>query len=85
MKTKQSSSVAIFVGALLVVIFVVGIVCSRNPGAFIQKNRYDITLEQFCAFCADWWIPAGIIGIPTLIGSLILTLVREARDKKNQS
>ena len=83
MKTKRSSAVTIFVGALLIVIFVVGLICSRNPMAFQQKNRYDISLEQFCAFCADWWLPAGIIGFPVLLGSLILTLVREAKDKKN--
>ena len=82
MKTSKSGAVAIFTGALLVVIFAVGLVCSRNPYALYPKHRYDITLEQFCAFCADWWLPAGIIGIPTLVGSLVLCLVREAKEKK---
>ena len=83
MKTKRSSAVTIFVGALLVVIFAVGLICSRNPMAFQQKYRYDVSLDQFCAFCADWWLPAGIIGFPMLLGSLVLTLIREAKDKKN--
>ena len=84
MKTKHTSAVSIFVGALLVVIFAVGLIASRNPSTFVQKNRYDYSLEQFVAFCSDWWLPAGIIGIPTLIGSLILSLVREAKDKQKE-
>ena len=83
MRSRKSGAVAIFVGALLVVIFAVGLVCSDNPGAFTQKYRYDYTLEQFCAFCVNWWLPAGIIGIPMLLGSLVLSLIRESKEKRN--
>ncbi len=81
MKARKSGAVSIFIGALLIVIFAVGLICSRNPGAFIRKYSYDFTLEQFCAFCANWWLPAGIIGIPLFSVSLILSLVREHRNK----
>lgn len=81
MKQSKSSTVSIFIGLLLVVVFAVGLICSKNPGAFMQKNYYDISLEQFCAFCVNWWIPAGVIGIPLLLVSLILSLRRESRNK----
>ena len=81
MRAKKSCAVTIFVGALLVVIFAVGLIRSRNPVAFTQKYRYDYTLDQFLSFCENWWLPAGIIGIPTLIGSLVLSLIREAKEK----
>ena len=81
MKARKSGTVAIFIGALLIVIFAVGLICSRNPGAFIRKYSYDFTLEQFCAFCADWWLPAGINGFPMFLISLIISLVRESKEK----
>ena len=82
MKGRKSNAVAIFIGALLIVIFAVGLTCARNPGAFMQKYRYDFALEQFCTFCANWWLPAGIIGFPTFLISLILSLRQE--HKENQ-
>ncbi len=80
MKGRKSGAVAIFVGALLIVIFAVGLACSGNPGLFQKKYRYDFALEQFCAFCTNWWLPAGIIGIPTFLISLIISLVRERKE-----
>ena len=81
MKAKKSSTVCIFVGALLIVIFAVGMVVSRDPGAFQSKYRYDVSLEQFLFFCRNWWIPAGVIGIPLFLVSLILSLLRERKEK----
>jgi hypothetical protein len=82
MKSRKSGAVAIFIGALLIVIFAVGLTASRNPGAFHRANHYDFALEQFVSFCAQIWIPAGIIGIPLFLISLILSLVREGRGKQ---
>ena len=84
MKGKKSGAVAIFVGMLLIVVFIVGLICSKNPGAFQTKYRYDFTLEQFCAFCLNWWLPAGIIGIPLFLISLIVSLVHESKEKSGQ-
>ena len=79
MKQSKSSAVAIFVGALLIIIFAVGLVLQRNPGAFQTKYRYDYALEQFCSFCREFWLPAGIIGIPTFLISLFISLAREKK------
>lgn len=83
MKARKSGAVAIFIGVLLIVIFVVGLVCMRNPAAFQTKYRYDYALEQFCAFCVNWWLPAGVIGIPLFLVSLILSLIRESKEKEH--
>ena len=55
---RSTSAVAIFIGALLIVIFAVGLIATKRSDAFMQKNRYDFTLEQFVAFCRNWWIRA---------------------------
>ncbi len=82
MKGKKGCAVAIFVGLLLIAVFAVGLVCEKNPGAFQRKYHYDYALEQFCAFCARWWLPAGIIGIPTFLVSLLISLRRESRENQ---
>lgn len=84
MKGKKSGAVLIFIGVLLLAVFVVGLVLRRNPSAFMTKYRYDFALEQFCAFCVNWWLPAGIIGIPLFLISLIVSLVRESKEKEKQ-
>ena len=81
MKDSKPVTVFIFVGLLLVIIFVVGLVCTKNPAAFQTKYRYDYTLDWFCSFCADWWLPAGIIGIPMMLISVIFSL-RKGRNKE---
>ena len=78
-KGRKSLAVAIFLGALRIAVFVVGLVCSRNPDALHRKYVYDYTLDQFCLFCVNWWIPAGIIGFPLFLISLIVSLVRESK------
>ena len=82
MKGRKSGAVSIFIGLLLIVVFVVGLICEKNPGAFQRKYRYDYTLEQFCAFCRGWWLPAGILGIPTFLISLLISLRRESKEKE---
>ena len=82
MKGRNSGAVLIFIGLLLIVIFAVGMIVDRNPAALAQKYRYNLALEQFGVFCSKVWLPAGIIGIPLFLVSLILSLVREK--KKDQ-
>lgn len=79
MKGKTSGTVLIFVGALLIVIFAVGLIVEKNPAALTQRYRYDMALESFGVFCTQVWLPAGIIGIPLFLVSLILSLVREKK------
>lgn len=81
MKSRKTGAVTIFIGALLTVVFVVGLICSKNPGALLSPRRYDYTLEAFCTFCRNWYIPAGIVGIPMFLISLLLDLRRDAKDK----
>lgn len=81
MKGTKSEAVWIFLGLLLTAVFAVGLACERNPGAFLSRYSYDFAREQFCAFCREFWIPAGIIGIPML---LITVCVSLARDRKRE-
>jgi len=83
MKARKSGAVAIFLGLLLIVVFAVGLVVERNPAALTQKYRYDFALEQFGGFCAAVWLPAGIIGIPLFLISLIRSLILEKKEKQN--
>ena len=82
MKGRKSGAVFIFLGALLIVIFAVGLAVDGNPNALMQKYRYDLSIEQFGVFCSKVWLPAGIIGIPLFLISLIVSLVREKKDKE---
>ena len=50
MKKKKSGAVCIFLGALLIAVFAVGLVARRDPGVFFRPYRYDFSLEQFAAF-----------------------------------
>ncbi len=82
MKNRNSGAVWIFLGAMLTVFFVVGLIYNRNPGALLNKRYVDVTLEMFVAFCGSWFLPCGLVGIPMLLISLILSLVRESKEKK---
>ena len=73
-RDNKTSTVFIFVGVLLIVVFGVG----------LTKYRYDYTLESFIHLCTEWWIPAGIIGIPMFLISLILSLYRESKADKQE-
>lgn len=81
MRNRKSGAVALFIGILLIVIFGVGLAVERDPGALMQRNSYNIALEQFGSFCARVWLPAGIIGIPLFLISLITSLIRERKEK----
>jgi len=83
MKEGKSGAVAIFIGVLLIVVFAVGLICEKNPSAFVRKYQYDFALEQFCAFCRDWWLPAGIIGFPLFLVSMLLSLIRESKRNRD--
>lgn len=80
-KSDTSGAVTIFIGALLTVCFVIGLIYSKNPGAFIQSHRMDYAFEGFVSLCGEWFIPCGGIGIPMLVISLIVCLVKERRNK----
>ncbi len=84
MRGKKSGAIGIFVGMLLIVIFAVGLACTKNPSIFQRKYSYDYALEQFCSFCASCWLPAGIIGFPVFLIFLITSLIRESREKDHQ-
>ena len=78
---RKSDAVGVFLGALLTVVFAVGWICQKKPDAFLSPRRYDYALEAFCAFCRNWFLPAGIIGIPLLLISLLISLRRERRNR----
>ncbi len=80
-RDRKSSAIFIFTGALLIVVFGVGMVTSRDPGALLPRYRYDYALESFLRLCAECWIPAGIIGFPMFLISLIVSLYRESKEK----
>ncbi len=84
MKGRNSGAVLIFIGLMLIVIFAVGLAVDRNPGALNRPYHYDFALDQFGAFCAGVWLPAGIIGIPLFLISLIVSLVREKKEKEKE-
>ena len=81
MRGRKSGAVWIFIGLLLIVVFAVGLICEKNPSAFLRKYQYDYDLERLCSFCVDWGLPAGIIGFPMFLISLIISLVRESKEK----
>ena len=80
MKGSKSCAVLMFIGMLLIVVFVVGMVVERNPSALQRQYHYDISVDMFGTFCAGIWLPAGIVGIPLFLVTLIISLIRE---KKN--
>ena len=84
MQSRKTGAVSIFIGALLIVIFVVGLIVTENPSALTRPRRYDMALESFGSFCASVWLPAGIIGIPLFLFSLVRSLIRDRKDKQNQ-
>ncbi len=84
MRARSTSAVAIFVGALLIVVFFVGLAYTKNPGFVQRPYRYDFALEQFCGFCANWWIPAGIIGFPLFLVNLTIALVKESKEGRRK-
>ena len=85
MKSKKSGAVSLFLGLLLIVIFGVGLTVEKNPTALMQTKKYDHALQQFGTFCSAIWLPAGIIGIPLFLFSLIKSLIQERRsDKEDQ-
>jgi len=81
MKQKNTAAVFIFLGLLLTVCFVVGLTYTQNPTIYLRLDRTDVALEQFAAFCGKWYVFLGIVGIPTLLISLIVSLIRESREK----
>ena len=79
MKSRKSGAVSLFLGLLLIVIFGVGLTVDQNPAALVQPKKYDHALLQFGTFCSAIWLPAGIIGIPLFLFSLIKSLIQEHR------
>lgn len=79
MKSRKSGAVSLFLGLLLIVIFGVGLTVDQNPATLVQPKKYDHALLQFGTFCSAIWLPAGIIGIPLFLFSLIKSLIQEHR------
>ena len=84
-KDHKSSTVLIFIGLLLTVVFVVGRISSQNPDTFRTRYMVDVTLESFLRFCTEWWIPAGVIGIPMFLITLVVSLWRESKENRKKS
>ncbi len=81
MKGRNSGAVMIFLGALLTFGFGIGLAYERNPGLIIRRGT-DVAWEMFSAFCGKWYIIMGLVGIPMLVISLIVCLVRESRENR---
>lgn len=81
MKGRNSGAVFLFIGAVLTFCFGVGVAWMRNPGMLYRSGDYSLLRNQFLNFCGSWWLPLGIIGIPMLLISLIVCLVRERKDR----
>ena len=79
MKSRKTGAVSLFLGLLLIVIFGVGLTVDQNPATLVQPKKYDHALLQFGTFCSAIWLPAGIIGIPLFLFSLIKSLIQEHR------
>ena len=71
-----------FIGMLLVTVFIVGLIVDMNPRALIGRYRQELSLELFGVFCSRVWLPAGIIGIPLFLVSLIISLISEKKNKE---
>ena len=81
MRSSKTVTIVMFIGILLILVFAAGLVLENNPGAFRAKYRYDFALEQFCGFCKRFWLPAGIIGIPTFLITMFISFRQEKRDE----
>ena len=81
MNGRNSGAVLMFIGLLLIVIFGVGLAVDNNPAALTRPYRYELATEQFGQFCAAVWLPAGIVGFPRFLISLIVCLIRERKEK----
>ena len=81
MRNRKSGAISLFIGMLLIVIFAVGMAVEHDPGELMRRNSNNLALEQFGSFCARVWLPAGIIGIPLFLISLITSLIRERKEK----
>ncbi len=84
MKGRKSGAVAMFIGLFLIVVFFTGMAVDNNPRALMRNDGYDRALELFGAFCAGIWLPAGIIGFPLFLISLIISLIREHREQSRE-
>lgn len=85
MKSRGSETVFIFLGALLSFCFGIGLAYARNPGMLYQRNSYDLSWEMFVSFCGKWYIVMGLIGIPMLLITLIVSLVRGKKESDKPS
>ena len=81
MRSRGSETVFIFLGALMSVCCGIGAAYAHNPGMLYQRKIYNLAWERFVIFCGNWYIVLGIIGIPMLVITLIVSL---ARDRKGQ-
>ena len=85
MKSRGSETVFIFLGALLSFCFGIGLAYDQNPGMLFQRYSYDVSWEMFVSFCGKWYIVMGLIGIPMLLITLTVSLVRGKKDSDRPS
>ena len=50
-----------------------------------QRYSYDVSWEMFVSFCGKWYIVMGLIGIPMLLITLTVSLVRGKKDSGRPS
>ena len=80
MKSRGTETFFIFLGALLTFCFFTGLVYARNPGMLYQRGIYDAAWEMFVGLCSKWYVELGIVGVPMLLITLIVSLVRGKKE-----
>ena len=81
-KSRKSDAIFLFIGILLIAFFAIGLTAEHHPQAFTSRYRYDYALESFIRFCKSIWFPAGVIGFPVFLISLISSLWHESKENK---
>ena len=81
-KSRKSDAIFLFIGILLIAFLAIGLTAEHHPQAFTSRYRYDYALESFIRFCKSIWFPAGVIGFPVFLISLIISLWHESKENK---
>lgn len=82
MRDSKPTVVFGFLGLILVAVAVIGFLSLQNPDLLQTRDVRSFSAAQLCQWCAEIWLPAGVIGAPMLIIATIVSLVREHRSKE---